>query len=83
MVTRIVESAGKEMTVETRLRAIVQRCLGGPGGDPDRHHMIAAAHAFLALRQLGLSTSEDDEDFLRNNNWEMDFIDLAERNVVI
>lgn len=73
----------KDLTVKKRLETIIVRSLGGPRGDPDRHHMLAAAHAFLLSKQLGFETDKDMEDNLRRNNWELDFIDLAERDVAL
>jgi hypothetical protein len=68
------------MSMEARLRSIVRGCLGGPRGDPDEHHMLAAAHALLLLKGLG-EVDLETEEFLRTNSWELDFLDLAERDI--
>jgi hypothetical protein len=36
------------------LARVITEALGGPGGDPDFHHHMAAAGAFKALKLLGL-----------------------------
>jgi hypothetical protein len=41
--------------VEKTLSKVITDALGGPGGDPDFHHHIAAAGAFKALKLLGMS----------------------------
>ncbi len=64
--------------VEKHLRAIVQECLGGPRGDPDESHLLAAAHAVVALQLMGFSVKADDEYFLSaENHLERDFLEEA------
>lgn len=71
------------MSTNARFRSIVRGCLGSPRGDPDEHHMLAAAHAFLGLRDLGEEMPGDTESYLRDNTWGVDFIDLAERDATL
>jgi len=59
------------------LNEIISTCIHGPGGDPDRCHMRAAAKAFVLLRRMGLPIhgEEDYEDQLRKcNASEVDFL---------
>ena len=41
-------------TLKGNLNSIITTCLGDPGGDPDRHHMRAAATAFASLVLMGV-----------------------------
>lgn len=70
-----------EMTVEGRLKRIMVGLLGGPVGDPDPTAVLAAAHAWLLLRERGVVDAETEKD-LRDFGG-TDYIDLAERNVII
>lgn len=47
--------------VEKLLNGIITKSLGGPGGDPDHCHYLAAARAFVALKLLKLHV-EDEEN---------------------
>lgn len=71
----------KRMTAERRLRRMITGLLGGPRGDPDPHHRLAAAHACLLLRELGHGPHEEVERELRSG--EVDYVDLAERDAVL
>lgn len=76
------------MTVEERLKAIIVAVLGGPRGDPDPHHCLAAAHAILALQEIGYGTPDEDRtDILRNlgsgNIHDIDFMAVAARDGAI
>lgn len=76
--------AKRVMSSRQRLEAIIRETLGGPRGDPDQHHWIAAAHAYLLLRESGEPADADLESDLRQGNpWEEDFIDLAERDAAL
>ena len=60
------------------LNSIILTCLGGPGGDPDRCHLEAAAKAFVLLRKLGLPIDDEEttELGLREDNiYEGDFLE--------
>lgn len=50
------------------LNDIITTTLSGPGGDPDRQHMQAAARAFVVLKILELPVDGEEETrcFLRN-----------------
>ena len=50
------------------LNGIISTTIAGPGGDPDRQHMQAAARAFIALKLLKLPIDGEEEYrlFLRN-----------------
>ena len=74
------------MTIEDRLRCLIRTLLGDPAGDPDRHHMLGAAHAILLMEQLGITYGDDDIfDRLSNkkgyeNVHQIDFIDAARKD---
>ncbi len=63
--------------------------LGGPTGDPDKHHMLAAAHCCLLLEQIGSPYRPKDSDddtlgFLAGENiFEVDFMRLAREDASI
>jgi hypothetical protein len=67
-----------------QLGLIIRGLLGGPRGDPDEHHLLAAARVWVLARQLGYTevANADLERDLRNNSG-TDFIDLAERNIIL
>jgi hypothetical protein len=73
-----------ELTVEKRLKTMVTTLLGGPRGDPDAHHHLAAAHTVLLMDQLGIQY-DDAEDLKRdlsgNNIYEADFLDMARKGL--
>lgn len=75
----------KELSVPQRLKSIVTRLLGGPGGDPDPHHCLAAAHTVLLAGQLGYPDLFEEEIVrdLRAGLGDVDYIDLAERDALI
>lgn len=81
----------REMSTQEHLISIISTCLGGPRGDPDMHHQLAAAHAYIALRDNPSHENKtieylkrlEAENSLRINPWNIDFVDLAERNVVL
>lgn len=62
-----------------RLQAIVTECLGGPKGDPDSSHRLAAAHACILLRELGCPLEATEAELRNDELYECDFIDQAER----
>ncbi len=69
------------LSVEQRLRSIIRVCLGDPRGDPDRHHMLAAAHCMILLDEMGFEKLDEDsertEQMRGKNLWEVDFIEAA------
>ncbi len=77
--------APKTLTVEKRLHSMITGLLGGPRGDPDPHHMLAAAHAVLLLEQVGAPHEDDDTlDTLGGQNlYNMNFLALAQRDEAI
>jgi len=54
----------KTMTLEEGLNSIISDCLAGPGGDPDRCNLCAAATAYNLLKENGLNV-EHEEDIVR------------------
>jgi len=42
------------------LNDIISSSLGGPGGDPDYYHELAAARAFVALKMLDLHVDREE-----------------------
>jgi len=70
-------NAATDKGVGKLLNSILVTCLGGPGGDPDEHHLTAAAKAFVALKKLGLPiTNEWAESSLRGRNtYVIDFLE--------
>ena len=73
------------LSPQQRMARIVTGLLGGPKGDPDEHHCLAAAHVLLLARQLRTPLEGEvvAEKHLRNSIYGLDFMDLAERNVIL
>jgi len=62
--------------VKDGLESIVTECLGGPGGDPDHCHKLAAAYAIVMQERLGFEVGDED-----NREWlvKEGYIEEAER----
>jgi hypothetical protein len=73
------------LSVEQRLRSTITALLGGPRGDPDLHHMLAAAHCILLLEQIGKPYGNDNaiESLSGKNLYEMDFLELAREDAAL
>lgn len=80
----------KDLTAVAKLlNEIITTTIAGPGGDPDWHHMKAAARAFIVLKTLKLPVDAEEEYrcILRNipansdedfgNVWKTDFLNEA------
>lgn len=94
LVSRLVATceAPVPKSVENRLKSMIIGLLGGPRGDPDKHHMLAAAHCVLLLKELGFSYDEEhtidhlsnnDEDDEGGNIHEFDFMEAARKGTVL
>jgi hypothetical protein len=57
---RLPDSSGiNEPVMGEVLNRIIIDSLGGPGGEPDQHHHLAAAGAYRALKLLGLAVRDE------------------------
>lgn len=71
----------KSLSPEERIHSMITGLLGGPGGDPDPHHQLAAAHCVLLLEQLGLRPADPQTVADLSADPFSDYMDLARRNV--
>jgi hypothetical protein len=96
LVARLVATceAPAPLSVRKRIESMVVGLLGGPRGDPDEHHMLAAAHCVLLLRELGFSYDDKETlDHLSNvspsstslcgNIYDFDFMEAAKKDTVL
>jgi hypothetical protein len=65
--------------VRKHLRSIIQECIGGSCGDPDYSQMLTAAHAFLALKDLGGNAPIAEKCLRGDNAQSTDFIEYVEK----
>ena len=78
----------KKLTVEQRLKSMITGLLGGPRGDPDMHHMLAAAHVVLLLEEIGkpYKVKKDDDTIAclgGENIYDMNFLELAQADAAV
>lgn len=78
----------KKLTVEQRLKSMITGLLGGPRGDPDMHHMLAAAHVVILLETIGkpYKGAKDDDTITTlsgENLYEMNFLELARADAAL
>ena len=73
------------LSLEQRLRSMITGLLGGPGGDPDKHHMLAAAHCVLLLEQIGKPYKDDETlSHLKGESiHRVDFLELAKEDAAL
>lgn len=61
------------------LESGIIECLGGPGGDPDAHHVKAAAIMAKVLIEEGFAVDQDTMDSIRGKNADgCDFLEEVE-----
>lgn len=65
------------LTPEDRIHSMIMGLLGGPGGGPDPHHKLAAAHCVLLLKDLGLRPADEEDVASLAEDSDGDYIAMA------